>query len=151
MAILGIGQGEILLTVLQAAVMGSVFANKGWVVEPWVVHSIGDHEVAHRAPHPIGWSASTIDAILTGMRMVIREPAGTGHRAFTPLISIAGKTGTAQTQIIERPNGWFVGFCPVDAPRIAIAIVAEHGGSGGDLPAEIARTICEYVATPDTL
>ncbi len=150
-AILGIGQGEILLTVLQAAVMASVFANKGWVVEPWVVHSIGDHEVAHRAPHQIGWSASTIDTVLTGMRMVIREPAGTGHRAFTPVISIAGKTGTAQTHVVDRPNGWFVGFCPVDAPRIAIAIVTELGGSGGDLPAEIARTICEYVAAPDTL
>jgi cell division protein FtsI/penicillin-binding protein 2 len=139
------------MTPLQAAVMASVFANKGQVVEPWVVQSVGDHEIAHRPPHQIGWSASTMDTMLTGMRMVVREPAGTGHRAFTPLISIAGKTGTAQTQIIERPHGWFVGFCPVEHPRIAIAIVAEHGGSGGDLPSEIARTICEYVAAPDTL
>ena len=64
---------------------------------------------------------------------------------------VSGKTGTAQTHVADRPHGWFVGFCPVEQPRVAMAIVAEHGGSGGDLPAEIARTICEYIAAPDTL
>ena len=99
----------------------------------------------------LGWSLQTFEAVRAGMREVVRNPAGTGHRAFTPLVSIAGKTGTAQTSLPDQPHGWFVGFCPVEQPRAAIAIVTEHGGSGGGLPAEIARTICEYVVTPETL
>ena len=83
--------------------------------------------------------------------MVVRHPSGTGYRAFTAAVSIAGKTGTAQTHVPERPHGWFVGYCPVEAPRVAMAIVAEHGGSGSDLPAEIARTICEYVSASEAL
>jgi len=151
-ALLAIGQGEILLTVLQGAVLASVFANDGWLVEPWVVKTIADRP----APHPsvrrqVGWSAGTLEGVREGMRRVISDPAGTGHRAFTPHISIAGKTGTAQTHIPDQPHGWFVGFCPVEHPRVAMAIVAEHGGSGGELPAEIAKAICEYIAAPDTL
>lgn len=102
-------------------------------------------------PRRIGWSAATIEAVREGMELVVRHPAGTGHRAFTTTVSIAGKTGTAQTHVPDRPHGWFVGFCPVESPRVAMAIVAEHGGSGGDLPAEIARTICEYVSASETL
>ena len=152
LGLLGIGQGRILITPLQAAVMVSIFANKGWRLEPTIIQSVSGQPLAHRpSRHRVGWSAETIEAVRTGMRAVVREPAGTGHRAFSPIVSIAAKTGTAQTHIPGRTHGWFVGFCPVEEPRAAIAIVAEHGGSGGDLPAEIGRTICEYLATPDTL
>jgi penicillin-binding protein 2 len=151
-ALLSIGQGEILVTTLQGAVMAGAFANRGWLVEPWVVSSIADRPAAHRpSRHRLGWSAETIDAVCMGMRAVVSDASGTGHRAFSPLVSIAGKTGTAQTHVPESPHGWFVGFCPVDHPRVAMAIVAEHGGAGGDLPAEIAKAICEYVSLPDTL
>ena len=92
-----------------------------------------------------------MESVRAGMQAVVRDPDGTGHRAFTPVVTIAGKTGTAQTYVPDQPHGWFVGFCPVEQPRVAMAIVAEHGGSGGDLPAEIARTICEYVSAPETL
>jgi penicillin-binding protein 2 len=149
---LAIGQGEILVTVLQAAVMASAFANHGWLVEPWVVRSIAERPVAHpMGRRRIGWSTQTIDAVRLGMQEVVRNPSGTGHRAYTPLVGIAGKTGTAQTHVLGKPHGWFVGFCPIEHPRVAMAIVAEHGGSGGDLPAEIARSICEYVSAPETL
>ena len=144
-ALLAIGQGEILLTPLQAVLMASVFANGGWLVEPWVVRSVADQPVSRRASRRrIGWSRATIEAVREGMIAVVRDPHGTGHRAFTEAVTIAGKTGTAQTHLPEQPHGWFVGFCPVAQPKVAMAIVTEHGGSGGDLPAEIARTICEY-------
>ncbi|MBI2104239.1 MAG: penicillin-binding protein 2 [Candidatus Omnitrophica bacterium] len=151
-AMLAMGQGEVLVTVLQAAVMAAAFANHGWAVEPWVVR-----EIAHRPPprrpsrRPIPWSPETFEAVRAGMEAVVRDPDGTGHRAFSPLVSAAGKTGTAQTHVPGRTHGWFVGFCPVDHPRAAIAVLAEYGGSGGDLPAEIARTICEYVTAPEAL
>ena len=149
---LAIGQGEILVTTLQTAVMASAFANKGWLVEPWVVRATGDRAVGqHGMRRRLGWSLETLEAVRAGMIAVVRDPSGTGHGAFSGLVSIAGKTGTAQTSIPSQPHGWFVGFCPIEQPKVAMAIVAEHGGSGGDLPAEIAKTICEYVAAPETL
>ncbi|MDP3704198.1 MAG: penicillin-binding protein 2 [Candidatus Omnitrophota bacterium] len=150
-AILAIGQGEVLLTPTQAAVMASAFANGGSVVTPWIVQSVEGRPGPRPVSRRIGWSAATLEAVREGMQMVVSHPAGTGHRAFTSTVSIAGKTGTAQTHEPERPHGWFVGFCPVEQPRVAMAIVAEHGGSGGDLPADIARSICEYVSAAEIL
>lgn len=150
-AMLAIGQSELLITPTQAAVMAGAFANGGSLVTPWLVRSVDGRPGPRPEPRRIGWSAATIDAVREGMEMVVQHPAGTGHRAFTATVSIAGKTGTAQTHVPERPHGWFVGYCPAEAPRAAMAIVAEHGGSGGDLPAEIARTICEYLSASESL
>jgi len=150
--LLAIGQGEILVTPLQAAILAAAFANGGTLVEPWVVSVVGEHAVSHPAPRRrIEWAADTLEVVRRGMREVVRHPHGTGIRAASPRVSIAGKTGTAQTGDEEPPHGWFIGFCPVDRPRAALAVVAEHGGSGGALPAEIAKAICEYVTAPETL
>jgi cell division protein FtsI/penicillin-binding protein 2 len=80
------------------------------------------------------------------MRAVVNAPEGTGIASHSDQIAIAGKTGTAQTHVPGRTHGWFIGFCPVERPVAAMAIVAEYGGSGGELPAAIAKAICEYVA-----
>ncbi len=151
-AMLAMGQGEVLVTVLQGAVMAAAFANHGWAVEPWVVREI-DHRPLPRRPsrRRIPWSPETLEVVRAGMEAVVQDPNGTGHRAFSPLVSVAGKTGTAQTHLPGKTHGWFVGFCPVDHPRAAMAVLAEYGGSGGDLPAEIARSVCEYVAAPEAL
>src|SRR3989338_8234794 len=150
-ALLAIGQGEVLVTPAQAAVMASAFANGGSLVTP----RLGEAGDGRPGPRPVtrrlGWSPATLEAVREGMELVVRHPAGTGHRAFTTIVSIAGKTGTAQTHEPGRPHGWFVGYCPVEAPRVAMAIVAEHGGSGGDLPAEIAKSVCEYVSAAESL
>ena len=146
--LLAIGQGELLVTVMQAAIVAGAVANGGTLVTPWVVHAIADHPGPHPPPmRSTGWSARTIEIIRAGMQAVVLSEEGTGHRAASSIVSIAAKTGTAQTQVPDRPHGWFTGYCPVEHPRAAFAIVAEHGGSGGDLPAEIGRTLCEYVAT----
>lgn len=150
LALLAIGQGEILVTPLQAAVMVSVFANGGQLVQPWVVASIGGYPTGGRAAsRRTRWAPQTLEAVRAGMLAVVRSPEGTGHRASSPLVRIAGKTGTAQTHVPGRTHGWFVGFCPVEHPRAAIAVVSEHGGSGGDLPAHIARLICEHLAASE--
>jgi penicillin-binding protein 2 len=150
-ALLAIGQGEVLVTPTQAAVMASAFANGGSLVTPWLVESVDGRPGPRPTARRLGWSAETLEAVREGMQLVVRHPAGTGHRAFTTIVSIAGKTGTAQTHEPGRPHGWFVGYCPVEAPRVAMAVVAEHGGSGGDLPAEIAKSVCEYVSAAETL
>ncbi len=146
-ALLSIGQGELLVTVLQSAVMVSLFANGGWVVEPRIITSAPGHPEGQRiVRRRVEWSAETIEAVRAGMRAVVEDPDGTGRRAKSPIITMAGKTGTAQTHILGQTHGWIVGYCPIDKPQVALAILAEFGGSGGDFPAEIAKTICEYVA-----
>jgi penicillin-binding protein 2 len=145
-ALLAMGQGEVLITVLQAAMLASSVANAGWFAEPWVVASIAGRPVVRPTSiRHLPWSTETMQAIRKGMGSVVREPFGTGHRAFSERLTIAGKTGTAQTGVAETTHAWFIGFCPIEQPRAAFAIIAEHGGSGGDWPAELARAICEHL------
>ncbi len=147
LALLGIGQGEIAITPLQAAVMASVFANGGSVVQPWLLDTITGQTVdrpgvRRRMP----WSSSTIQTVRSGMYAVVNGAEGTGHRAYSDHIVVVGKTGTAQTHKPGFTHGWFVGYCPFEHPQVAFAVVSEFGGSGGELPAEVGRNICEYVA-----
>ena len=144
-AIFAIGQGELLITPLQAALMASAVANGGWLVEPWVVRRVGDATMGRPHLTSLGWSREHLAVVREGMLAVVNDPHGTGHRAHSDHVVIAGKTGTAQTHQPGHPHGWFVGFCPADHPVAAMAVVAEHGGSGGDLPASIGKAVCEYL------
>lgn len=147
LAMLAIGQSELTVTPLQVARLAAIFANGGQLVQPWVVASVGGHPLARpQPPTPVPWSRETLQAVRAGMGAVVADPQGTGHRAQSAVVRIAGKTGTAQTGVEGNTHAWFTGFCPLEAPEAAIAVLAESGGSGGDLPAEIARTACEYLA-----
>ena len=148
-AIFAIGQGEFLVSPLQSALMVSAVANQGWLVEPWLVQSIGEQQLSKTSGVSLGWNKANITAIREGMLAVVNSPDGTGMRAHSDRVVIAGKTGTAQTHLSGRTHAWFVGFCPADHPQAAFSIVAEYGGTGGELPARIGRAICEYlVAEP---
>jgi len=91
------------------------------------------------------------------MKAVVGE--GTGWRARLPGIAIGGKTGSAQVVARSRlqqsptaaailPHGWFLAFAPADEPRIALAILVEHGGSGGEAAAPVAqRVLAQFFRT----
>jgi penicillin-binding protein 2 len=79
---------------------------------------------------------------------------GTATRAKSSLVTIAGKTGTAQTAALRtgpekdipkrfRDHAWFVAFAPVDSPKIAVAVLAEHMGHGGSAAAPLAKEVIE--------
>jgi peptidoglycan glycosyltransferase len=76
---------------------------------------------------------------------------GTGTAAQLPGITVAGKTGTAQTAPNEFPHAWFVAFAPAEAPKYAISVIVEHGGNkggdatGGHLAAPIAAQNLRYL------
>lgn len=72
--------------------------------------------------------------------MVACVERGTGKAAALPDVAVAGKTGTA-TLATGTAHAWFVAFAPADAPRVAVAIVVEHGGYGGVAAAPIARRV----------
>lgn len=139
-----IGQGQVTVTPLQLARLVSVIANGGKLVRPHLVRS-------ETAPPPVelGLKPSTIEIVKLGLYGVVNAP-GTGARARLPDVAVGGKTGTAQVVSSARltrgtpsqaivPHGWFVAFAPVDKPRIALAVLAEHAGSGGEGAAPLAR------------
>jgi penicillin-binding protein A len=85
-------------------------------------------------------TASTVTAM---MERVVQS--GTGTQAQIPGVRVAGKTGTAETQIGKTTNNvWFIAFAPADNPRVAIAVTMEHQiGFGGDVAAPVAKSVME--------
>lgn len=93
----------------------------------------------------LDFNKANLDAIKEGMRGVTSESGGTAYAYFKNFnIEVGGKTGSAQTGVKGKTNGWFVGFAPFDDPEIAVVVVIENGGSGG-YNSETARDIiAEY-------
>ena len=161
----GIGQGYVLATPLQLAVMTARLVNGGIAVSPQLTKSVsttGAHAVPEQHPFPkIGVNPRNLAIVRDAMNEVVNSPHGTAHRsAITdPRYVMGGKTGTAQVRRItlaEREQGvrknedlpWarrdhalFVGFAPVENPRYAVSVVVEHGGGGSSVAAPIAKKI----------
>jgi penicillin-binding protein 2 len=138
-----IGQGYLLTTPLQIARMISAVANGGYLVQPHIKMRLGG-EKAEVLRKNIGLQKRTLEVIKNGMLQVICNDKGTGHRAYIPGIQWAAKTGTAQTtQGVS--HAWFGGFFPFEQPQILVLVFLEHGGSGGETPAIIAKEIVKYI------
>jgi penicillin-binding protein 2 len=159
--IVGIGQGAFLATPMQLAVATAAMANRGRLIVPRVVRATnalgaGPEETLPPAvtqvpvPDKYQWRD-----VIEGMTQVVER--GTAKRIRTPAYKIAGKTGTAQvftvgqkesyreSQVPERmrDHALFVAFAPVEAPRIAVAVIVENGGHGGSVAAPIARKVMD--------
>ncbi len=165
---LGIGQGAMLATPLQLALMTARIANGGHAVQPRLIAaSAGPTETLQALPvqtkpasRSLGFRPQNLRAIQTGMDMVVNSPSGTAHGARIPEahLAMAGKTGTAQVKRITeserrrrvaqadlpwhlRHHALFVGYAPTDAPRYTCAVVVEHGIGGSVTAAPLARDI----------
>src|SRR5208283_1672028 len=140
-----IGQGYVSATPIQMARMMATFSNGG-TIYPLSLIKGGSKPVGQ-----LGIKPETIQTIKEALVGVVNEPGGTGHSAQSKVVTIAGKTGTAQ--VIGKQRGaaggkymdhaWFVGFAPVDKPEIALSVFVEHGGHGGMAAAPIARRAIE--------
>ena len=155
-----IGQGFVLTSPLQLAVMTARLA-VGRKVEPRLIRSIDGIEQPVIAPEPLGFNENHMRAIRRAMFEATNNRRGTayGSRIITDGYRMAGKTGTSQVRNItaaERARGvirnedlpWerrdhalFVNYAPYDDPRIAVAVVVEHGGGGSAVAAPVARDI----------
>lgn len=126
-----IGQGELLVTPLQLIRMMAVFANKGRLVNPYIVKAIEGKDVSshHRKSVDLHLKDNSINKIREGLREVVRDASGTAHILSGLPVDVAGKTGTAQT-FSGLPHGWFLGFFPFQNPKFVICVFLEHGGSG---------------------
>lgn len=158
----GIGQGYMLATPLQLAVMAARLAS-GVAVEPTLVRRDAASGPAHFAPLEVGQTG--LDAVRRGMFAAVNEAGGTGGNvglgAGRPLI--AGKTGTSQVSRAtsdnaagdvpweQRDHALFVAYFPADAPRYAISTVVEHGGGGGATAAPLVRDVIGYILDDDPM
>lgn len=153
-----IGQGQVLATPLQMARMMAAVANGGRLVQPHIVRVIGGKPVAYSSPRPMGIRPSTLAAIRKGLFMAVNA-GGSGQRAQLTDLVVAGKTGSAQVVSSAKlskdvatiqPHAWFAGFAPFDDPRIVLAVLVDHGGSGGASAAPVAREIFERYFNRDS-
>lgn len=143
---MSIGQGFLLVTPLQMAVFTAALASGNTFIQPTILRS--DNPAITGAP--IDLRPDQIELVLEGMRMAGLR--GTARLASSPSLPAAGKTGTAQVRVGGRPStlAWFVGFAPVDNPRIAVAIMiegvpeSEITVAGGATAAPIARQIFQH-------
>jgi penicillin-binding protein 2 len=156
----GIGQGFVLATPLQLAVMTARLCNGGRAVTPWFVQPGLLAASAPTAPE-IGVAKAHLDLMLRGMHDVVYGRRGTARQADLGLggVQMAGKTGTSQVKRIskadrlsgahkrkdrpwkERDHALFVCFAPFAAPRYALSVIVEHGDGGSRTAAPIARDI----------
>jgi len=147
-----IGQGQVLATPLQMARLMAVIANGGRLVQPHVARTVAGKPAAYEPPRSLGFRPSTLAAIQRGLFMAVNVAGGSAQRARIADVVVAGKTGSAQMVSSSKlkkdidtiqPRAWFAGFAPLDNPRIAIAVLVDHGGSGGGAAAPVALAIFE--------
>lgn len=152
---MSIGQGDVLTTPLQLAVMTSVLATRGTLIEPRLVRKVGDVETPKIVRSVYDGNPKNWDIIVNSMKDVVHSAHGTARSISRKLpFQIAGKTGTAQVVSIaqdaeydsdalterNRDHALFIAFAPVEDPKISIAVVMENGESSGKA-AKIARKI----------
>ena len=138
---ISIGQGEVNLTPLQIANLGATIANRGYYLTPHVVRSIQGKKLDKKyvEKHRTKGSLRAYQEVIAGMISSVR--GGTCAHAVHPGYSLAGKTGTAQNR--GKDHSVFMGFAPVDTPKIAIAVYVENGGFGADFGVPIGSLMIE--------
>lgn len=151
-----IGQEDVSATPLEMALVAAGIANGGVIMTPHVLdHVTNSQNQTVETYSPSAWlhatSASTASALTTLMEAVVNSPRGTGTAAAIPGITVAGKTGTAQTGT-GRTDDWFVAFAPAQNPEIAVSVVLPDQSSanayqGGTIAAPVAKAVIESYLT----
>ncbi len=156
----GIGQGYVQASALQIAVMTARIAT-GRRTRPGLLMAIDDNPVTRSSPVPLDIGEDSLELVRDAMFAATNDRLGTayGSRSFDSSFPIAGKTGTSQVRTIslaerrrgirqyadlpwkDRDHALYCGFAPYENPRYAIAVIIEHGGSGSQVAAPIARDI----------
>ncbi|MBX3070029.1 MAG: penicillin-binding protein 2 [Thermomicrobiales bacterium] len=133
------GQGELQTTAVHMVLVAQAIANGGVMLEPRLIDRYLDRDGATRHVVPSRtWSQPVAAATASAVEemMVVAVESGYASAAFVPGLRIGGKTGTAEVHDGE-PHAWFIGFGGVDRPEFAVAVVFEHGGSGGSVASAV--------------
>ena len=134
-------------TVLQMALVAAGIANKGVVMVPYVVGSRARprRPSSSRAHRPKAFTTATDAATAEQVNSIMEKvvSGGSGTRAQIAGVKVAGKTGTAEVGKGQPTNAWFIAFAPADNPTVALAIMIEGGGVGGQVAAPAAKPVLE--------
>jgi len=143
------GQGETFVTPLQMALVAATVANDGVLMKPHVVTALTGEGPGARTIGPEEWhqvlGTTDAEALKRAMQQAVEGRLG---REFTagakvPGVPTAGKSGTAELGGTGEPHSWFIGFAPVDHPRVAIAVLVERGGRGDERAAPLAGDLMQ--------
>lgn len=143
----GLGK-DFRITPLNAALIASAIANDGVLMSPYMVSRVTNVEgkVLQETKPQVFQKATTKQTAHALTEMMMNDvERGIGAKARVSAFKVAGKTGTSGTR---DPNfhGWFICFAPAENPKIAMAVLAEHEGTGKDVAAPIAHTVLEGLA-----
>jgi len=157
-----IGEGATRVTALQMALAYAAVASGGKLWLPQIVERVEApdgklvEDFPPRVRRDVAVSAESLAVIRSGLYGVVYDPKGTAYKARSHLIEVAGKTGTAQVYRGGRigkddpplpyervDHAWFAGYAPAAKPRIAFAVLVEHGGHGGSVAAPVAMEIID--------
>jgi penicillin-binding protein 2 len=160
--LVSVGQGAMQITPLQAVLIPASVANSGTIMRPQLIHHLKDENGVPKTefkPQVMAeniMGPSTVGFLRRAMEKVVEDKAGTAYKyARSGYVRIAAKTGTSEVskkykrKPLEeipykyRDHAWFVAYAPAHAPRIAVVVLVEHGGSGGAIAGPIARAIIE--------
>ena len=146
----GIGQSMLGCTAIQMANTASAMANRGVIYRPQLVKEIVGYQKDGKARavrkfkpevlHKLDLKPETWNLVVQGAVSVM-QPGGTAYSSSIPGLTMAGKTGTAQRKSRGkmRNNAWFIGWAPVEDPKIAVCVYVQEGGHGGTDAAPIAK------------
>ena len=142
---ISIGQGEVNLTPLQIANLGATIANRGYYITPHVVKKVKGEplDTAFTTRHYTKASRQAYEYVVQGMRSAVE--GGTCRAANRTDYLVCGKTGTAQNH--GQDHSIFMGFAPMDNPKIAIAVYVENGGFGAEYGVPIGALMMEQYIT----
>lgn len=139
---ISIGQGEVTLTPLQIANLGAIIANKGHFISPHLVKKIENDTISREylTPKKTMVGEGSWKEVIKGMRHAVTN--GTCREANLSGLNVCGKTGTAENARGDD-HSVFLGFAPMDAPKIAISVYVENGGYGAKYGVPIGALMLE--------
>ena len=145
----GFGQGQLLVTPLQMALVAATVANDGVLMQPYLVERVVNQQNAALYSHitrPVRRAVSSLNAVRLrdAMRYAVTDGFGTAAQ-YQNSISVAGKSGTAENPT-GVPHAWFIAYAPADNPRYAVAVMLEYGGEGSTAGATLAGQVLAAAA-----
>jgi penicillin-binding protein 2 len=156
---LSIGQGEVIVTPMQLALMTAAVANGGKLLKPRLVVELEDQRTSRRLEtmpdtqieREIPLNQRGLNLMRAAMLADVEENGGSGKESYIPGMGICGKTGTAQ---VEKDGGidhitWFVSYAPYQNPKYAVVVLVESGVSGGLSCAPKAKEIYKTIQRLD--
>ncbi|EFO81372.1 peptidoglycan glycosyltransferase [Oscillochloris trichoides DG-6] len=146
MADTGYGQGQLLVTPLQMAMMTAAIGNEGILMRPYLVQRITRPDgslIVEQTPRPIRRATSALIAQTMRSNMAAVGSYGFGRviSDYVPGIAVGGKSGTAEHVPGAVPHAWFIALAPLDQPRYAVAVMVESGGEGSSVGARLAGEV----------